>query len=135
MKIIFVILITAFAVMSFGCEDILSEREKDSFEIGWINERDTLSTIPLSILSGSEIDTDISILWSDGCKYRSFFEVERESNFVYKFTLKDASKGQICTLDIRQTNTKFKFKPEQKGEYTLHFIDRNGTRTRKLTVY
>lgn len=134
MKTVFLFLLALVAIISFGCEDILSDREKIYTEIGWINDYDSLQGIPPSIVLGSSIQTDIKILWSDGCKFNSFFEVQRESEFVYIFTLKDESKGQLCTLDIRSATTSFKFKPERKGTYTLKFVDRTGTRNKILIV-
>lgn len=135
MKSFYFFLVTSLVILTFGCEDILSDREKEYYDIGWINYySDTLSSIPEVIPLGAEINTEVKIVWNHGCKFRSFFDVERKSDYEYLFTIRDVSKSGGCTLDLRAAKTTFNFKPTKKGEYTLHFLDMYGTVTKKLFV-
>jgi hypothetical protein len=135
MKTIFLFLVTIVAVASFGCEEVITENErKENIELGWLVDYNNFVDFPDTIQLNSEVNTSLRVYWKDWCVKRTYFEVEKENTFTYRFTTKDVIGVQGCLDEIRDTITSFKFKPEQKGSYTLKFIDRIGTKTKTLVV-
>lgn len=135
MKTILFLFFSIVALLSFGCESTFSENDrKETIELGWLVDYN-LVNFPDTLQNGLELNTTINVFWKDWCVKRTYFEVEKENTFTFKFTTKDVIGVQGCLDEIIDTIATFKFKPTQKGEYTLHFVDRYGTRTRKLTVY
>lgn len=135
MKTLFLFLVTLVAIVSFGCESIFTDTErKETIELGWLVDYNNFVDFPDTIQTNSEVNTSIRVHWKDWCVKRTYFEVEKENTFTFRFTTKDVVGGPGCLHEIRDTTTTFKFKPEQKGSYTLKFIDRIGTRTKTLVV-
>lgn len=135
MKTLCFIFVSLSAVFSFGCESIITDNErKETIELGWLVDYNNFVDFPDTIQTNSEVNTSLRVYWKDWCVKRTYFEVEKENTFTYRFTTKDVVGGPGCLDEIRDTNTTFRFIPEQKGIYTLKFIDRKGTRTKTLVV-
>jgi hypothetical protein len=134
MKALLIFLFTAWSLLLFACQSYnLSNESNESVQLGRLNTLNFFS-FPDSIKIDLEVTTYMNVKWDFIRVNHMYFTEEQDSTFRCKFTLKEVfSKG--CIYDLKDTILPFKFKSTQKGEYTLHFVDRYGTRTRKLTVY
>lgn len=127
------ILVTAFAVLSIGCEDanhsdIPSESRGDIIETDFANFRDTISL-------GQSLSDSIAILYYDTCNERSYFKVIKVTEFEYNFELWDVRERKgSCLLPLIRSKAYFNFTPNKKGKYTLRLIDARETITKTLVV-
>lgn len=122
------------AMLTYGCSENVSNNCSYDSQLGLLGiYRPPLINVG-SLALGNEIDIGINVLWTDGCIYESYFEVEKRQGLTYKVTLKNRSKGCLCTDDIRQGSAPFKFKPTQKGLYTFVVIDRKDTIISEVVV-
>ena len=134
MKTSLLLIFTFLSLVSISCNEQISNDCSSDSNLGLLGiYRPPLINVG-SIALGNEIDIGINVLWTDGCIYESYFDVEKLQNLSYKFILKDKSKGCACTDDIRQGTVPFKFKPTQKGTHTLIVIDRKDTLTSTIEV-
>ena len=133
MKTLLFFLVTAFAILNFGCEDtnnsdFPSEGKGVITETEYANFKDTISL-------GETLSDSISILYYDSCNERSYFKVIKVSEFKYNFELWDIrSKNVVCLLPLIPSKAPFSFTPTQKGTYTLHLIDNRDTISKTLVV-
>ncbi len=140
MKTLFFLLVALFSVLSFGCENSTSnnsiiKNSDDRVYLGCFEELTSFDNLPKIVKNGMEVNYDVDVVWSDGCVYSSYFKEEQVSPFVYKFTLFEVAHNGYCHFVREKAKTPFTFMPTQKGEYTLHFIDKRDAIIRKLTAF
>lgn len=135
MKTIQLILIFFITIVFIGCDPELPIIDESRVNLGLI----TLSNPPFffsdSLSLGSEIKSQIPVVWTNGCIYESYFEVIKINELNYKFILRNKSDKGACTDDIRGGFAPMRFKPSQIGTYSIFIIDRQDTFSKTLVVY
>ncbi len=126
--------LSTLLLITFGCHSYNSKIEsKESVQLGRLNTKNFID-FPDSIKIDSEVSTNINVSWESFRVNHMYVAEEKESTLQYNFTIKQVV-SKSCIYQLIDTILPFKFKPSQKGEYTLRFIGQTDTITKKLTVY
>lgn len=133
MKKFYFILIAVFAVLSIGCEEVVSETELPKEQLGMFNNYDNFHTSN-TIRLGDVYNDSISYWKFDDCVKRTYFKVSQVKEYHYLFVLYDYSESFKCSGIPITENLVFQCSPTQSGMYTLEFRDRHKSFFKTLIV-
>ncbi|MBL8003823.1 MAG: hypothetical protein JNL36_01885 [Candidatus Kapabacteria bacterium] len=133
MKTLNFILVAVFAVLSFGCHEVITESEIPKEQLGMLNHYDNFHTSN-TIRLGDVYNDSISCWRFDDCVKRTYFKVSQVKEYHYLFVLYDYSESFKCSGIPIVEKIAYQCSPTQTGVYTLEFKDRHKSFFKKLIV-